>query len=606
MAANAQPVCTSWIRATAPTSNAALDRIRPEVHTVVCGEDSVEIRSAAISLYQFGILANPVNPGNVIQNIDVRIPRHPQPATGDHTRLSADGIGVFINGVPIANHVNSDSFEGRNLWHFDLNLPVGVVPSLLARLLSDGSKHSPIIGYALDGYPIYGPWGYANSSAGAVKRMRPGYRLRAIRQRTTWPDGTQLTPGQYGPPIDTTYPAGTFSEDYEYVEGSGDLDRFNGRFAITPEYPEGTYAYFLSTDAQGQIAFPYLLADQYYGHIAQYAPVSALLATRPGLTIHASTANPQAELAVSFSFEFAARELEFVHEKPIHLIIVSEDLADFSHVHPERGMGEAYRLAYAFPHGGRYRLYAEFTPPGEGPRVESLAVQVAGPPRQAAPGASAALQVELTHAPFMRAGTDQLLRFKLSTTKGLEPYLGAWGHFVVIEYGLGSFIHAHPLAARQAMPEPVTAHSHGSIAATSLPPDPIEVPIAFPHAGTYKLWAQFQRDGEVHVIPFVLRVQPSVRTVARTKLPKDAIRIHVGPAGFSPARIDIPEGSVSTLAITRDTQPNCANKIVIPELGITRDLPPGGTALIALPAMAARELKFGCGMGMYRGLLLVK
>ena len=55
-------------------------------------------------------------------------------------------------------------------------------------------------------------------------------------------------PGQYGPDVSASDPAGTFMEDYEYRAGSGDLDEFNGRFAITPEYPAGTYAYFLSTD----------------------------------------------------------------------------------------------------------------------------------------------------------------------------------------------------------------------------------------------------------------------------------------------------------------------------------------------------------------------
>ena len=322
----------------------------------------------------------------------MRLPRHPSPETGTRTNLPAGTVGLFINGVPIENRPESDSFEGRNLWHYDLNSPIGVDPAhsgmtpMLAKLLGDGSRHSPIIGFALDGYPI-GPFGFADSPGGAVKRMRSSYRLRAIAQRTAWPDGTELTPGQYGPPIDAANPLGTFSEDYEYVEGAGDLDRFNGRYTITREYPEGTYAYFLTSDTQGQLAFPYILASEYYGRLPLEPEPStpARIAVRPAMVLMASSAAPQAGVPITFSFEFGAHALEFMHEKPIHLIVVSEDLSEFSHIHPERTMGNGYRVVHTFGHGGRYRLFAEFTLPGEGPRIETIDLQVAGPSRRAVP-----------------------------------------------------------------------------------------------------------------------------------------------------------------------------------------------------------------------------
>lgn len=65
-------------------------------------------------------------------------------------------------------------------------------------------------------------------------------------------------------PSTTAYPMGSFVEDYEYV-GTGSLDRRNGRFGITPEFPGGTYAYFMTVDASNNPAFPYILGDQYYG-----------------------------------------------------------------------------------------------------------------------------------------------------------------------------------------------------------------------------------------------------------------------------------------------------------------------------------------------------
>ncbi|MBK9287342.1 MAG: YHYH protein [Flavobacteriales bacterium] len=64
------------------------------------------------------------------------------------------------------------------------------------------------------------------------------------------------------------YPLGAFIEDYAYVAGSGDLDEHNGRFTVTPEYPTGTYAYFVTLDSLLQPAFPYVIGDTYYGTVA--------------------------------------------------------------------------------------------------------------------------------------------------------------------------------------------------------------------------------------------------------------------------------------------------------------------------------------------------
>jgi hypothetical protein len=218
---------------------------------------------------------------------------------------------------------------------------------------------------------------------------------------------------------------------------------------------------------------------------------------------------------------------------------------------------------------------------------------------------------ELSAAVPLRAGVDEILRFHLPATAGLEPYLGAWGHFVLIGGSPRSFIHAHPLQVGQPQTEPRMPHQHGNIPIATPPPDVVEVPVAFPQAGLYKLWAQFHVKGEVQVVPFVVRVEPNRTSrawtsVAASSIPGNAVHLHVGPGGFSPARLNIPAGKVTTLAVTRDTQANCAGKIVFPDLGIARDLPPGATMLVELPAMAAKELKFACGMGMYRGLLVVR
>ena len=67
-----------------------------------------------------------------------------------------------------------------------------------------------------------------------------------------------------GGPTLTSYPIGSFTQDYEYQHRTGSLDENNGRFCITPDYPEGTYAYFITLDADLNPAFPYTVGDNFY------------------------------------------------------------------------------------------------------------------------------------------------------------------------------------------------------------------------------------------------------------------------------------------------------------------------------------------------------
>ena len=134
---------------------------------------------------------------------------------------------------------------------------------------TNSAAHSPIIGYIGDSYPIYGPFGYANAnnSASGIKRMKSSYTLRNITDRTSTPFNSSLTSSQYGPAIDSSHPLGSYFEDYQYIPANGDLDAYNGRWCVTPEYPQGTYAYFVSTDSFGNATFPYTIGPYYYVNI---------------------------------------------------------------------------------------------------------------------------------------------------------------------------------------------------------------------------------------------------------------------------------------------------------------------------------------------------
>ena len=131
--------------------------------------------------------------------------------------------------------------------------------------LASNNEHSPIIGWAYDGNPIYGPYGYIDPTDqnSGLRRLRTSYRLKSalVFEVDSNPNPTRGD----GPPL-ATYPAGSFTDDYEYAFQLGDLDPYNGRFCKTPEYPDGTYAYFITIDESdaGQALFPYIIGPQFY------------------------------------------------------------------------------------------------------------------------------------------------------------------------------------------------------------------------------------------------------------------------------------------------------------------------------------------------------
>ena len=128
----------------------------------------------------------------------------------------------------------------------------------------DQLAHSPIIGWAFDGNPIYGPYGYSDPTdqSSSIARLSTSYRLKAelVLDVVTNPN-----PVRTAGPLLSEEAAGKFVEDYEYSFGLGDLDQYNGRFCKTPEYPNGRYCYFVTIDASedGNALFPYILGPSF-------------------------------------------------------------------------------------------------------------------------------------------------------------------------------------------------------------------------------------------------------------------------------------------------------------------------------------------------------
>ncbi|MBL9117407.1 MAG: sulfatase-like hydrolase/transferase [Verrucomicrobiaceae bacterium] len=153
------------------------------------------------------------------------------------------------------------------------------------------TKHSPIVAWAADGLPVYGPYGYdnPNNAASNIRRMVSGFVLRDGANSTTnltstgrttlpaWASRIQnraasLPTNLYGPSVSTAFALGHYIEDYDYLGDLGftqgthfDLNEQNARFCITPEFPNGTWAYFTTITSNGTPTFPYTTGRQYYG-----------------------------------------------------------------------------------------------------------------------------------------------------------------------------------------------------------------------------------------------------------------------------------------------------------------------------------------------------
>ena len=129
----------------------------------------------------------------------------------------------------------------------------GYSEDLASNYSDTGTFHSPIIGWAYDGNPIYGPYGYINPTnvQSGIKILRPGYSLETSK--------VQDRPSSFA--------AGFFIEDYSYTN-NGDLDIHNGRFCVTPEFPNGVYAYFAGVTTSLvsnslEPLYPYFVGDSF-------------------------------------------------------------------------------------------------------------------------------------------------------------------------------------------------------------------------------------------------------------------------------------------------------------------------------------------------------
>jgi len=181
-------------------------------------------------------------------------------------------------------HANPPALRYQLGDHVDFNS----VTKIYTESTNTPTKHSPILAWTADGYPVYGPYGYSisNDASSGIRRMISGYVLRngqfgtsnlTLNGRKTIPAWSarlfNVSSNQVGPNVAGIYTLGRYMEDNDYLGDHGiapgtntyDLDEYNGRFCVTPEFPGGTYAYFVSVSSNGAPVFPYNIGRGFYG-----------------------------------------------------------------------------------------------------------------------------------------------------------------------------------------------------------------------------------------------------------------------------------------------------------------------------------------------------
>lgn len=228
---------------------------------------------------------------------------------------------------------------------------------------------------------------------------------------------------------------------------------------------------------------------------ARDLPAGGLLVSQDGYTFDPATRSLDAGQTNRFSFTIGGPEgrpltaYERLHDRELHLIVVSSDLAEFHHVHPTRDGGGTWAIDLPSLQPGAHRAYADFQPRG-GEQL-TLGVNLTVPGQVPAPTKLGErhtvevddYQVALSGDP--KPGVDSEVTITVRRDGEVittEPYLGAAGHLVAIRDGDLAYLHVHPLDDE--------------------PAGPVRFAVEVPSAGTYGMYFDFSVDGVVRTAAF--------------------------------------------------------------------------------------------------------
>jgi hypothetical protein len=204
-----------------------------------------------------------------------------------------------------------------------------------------------------------------------------------------------------------------------------------------------------------------------------------------------------------------------VHQRRYHMFLVSQDMEFFRHIHPEQRDDGTWWIDVTLPKPGYYKVLSDFVPFGGSPQFIARPLVTAGyagdleadgahlVPNIQAYQVIGDVKATVEHnPPSLTAAEHSHLTVRLTRSDTgepiaeLQPYLGAFGHVLIVSEDLVHFVHSHPL--------------------DMLPPDAdfdsltggpdVLFEALMPVPGRYRAWTQFQYRDTLYTFPFTFQV----------------------------------------------------------------------------------------------------
>ncbi|HVG21911.1 MAG TPA: heavy metal-binding domain-containing protein [Blastocatellia bacterium] len=252
-------------------------------------------------------------------------------------------------------------------------------------------------------------------------------------------------------------------------------------------------------------------------------PVSPAIADEFNLRMEASPKAPRPNERVRLMFTVSnpktgerVKQFQVMHDKLYHLFVVSQDMSEFQHIHPEHEPDGSFTIETVLPRAGQYKIYSDFYPADGAPQVLQQNLMTAGYKSdlvsslpQLTPDTSLVkvvdgMRIELQVEPSrIISGRPATLKYHLADVKtgeavrDLAPYLGAWGHTLILSEDQSDYVHSHP---EEAVPEAADrAKLRGGPEVT--------FGAFLPHPGNYRIWTQFLRGEAITTVSFTVRAE---------------------------------------------------------------------------------------------------
>ena len=290
-------------------------------------------------------------------------------------------------------------------------------------------------------------------------------------------------------------------------QGASSADNQDDEFYVCPMHPD------VMSDKPGKC--PKCAMTLVRTRRPEMAEYEVRLATTP------TVVKPGHKFRITFFFSHPktgapVKEFNVVHDMPFHLFIVSQDLTYYAHLHPQQQADGSFTIETMVPKAGSYIIYCDVFPVGGTPQVAHLSLITAGfdgdlfssqaqlEPDKILTRTLAGVRFELTLNPAEPvAGRPATLKYHLTDektgepVKDLQPYLGAWGHTLILSEDASDYIHSHPTETIPANVDRTKIYGGSDVSFAAF----------FPRPGRYRVWSQFQRQGQLITVAFTINVK---------------------------------------------------------------------------------------------------